>query len=498
MEIIFNNKSLNTYTELGRVFRKTQETAESVVPDVNDDIGRIVSLQSQLYLKSKEFNGRGITVGGELNASVLYITENEGSVSFVNLSKSFSLEFETADAADEQLSQVKLHISNCEARVLNPRKVSVCFEVSGELCYYAPQDIILETTLDSNESGVHTLEESCGILAINAVCEKTFSISEQLIFPSGKPVPAQLIAQQLEYIVTDTQFIGTKAIVKGNVSICVNYKNGDDSYPISTEFSLPFSQMVDTGVDANDSCSIIIQPTSAYYRLLDTINGEKALECELHALMQIVCRKRETVRYISDAYSNLMPVDISRRVAVFTHSAETQRLRLCCEEHINIADDCADVLCVFPSITDTQLSGGKCVCSIQLDIIYRSRSGALSAAKRNLKAEGECTTENPRLLSSRIADSYIRPDGTVLECRINTEHISSNIKSIEISGVEQLNTLEEKSYNFGDFPSLSLVRSEGESLWELAKRYHSSVELISLASESSENGNKLLLIPKCI
>ena len=47
------------------------------------------------------------------------------------------------------------------------------------------------------------------------------------------------------------------------------------------------------------------------------------------------------------------------------------------------------------------------------------------------------------------------------------------------------------------YPSVTLVRMEGESLWQLAKSYHSSEEaIIGLnGADCAENG-ALLLIPK--
>ena len=41
--------------------------------------------------------------------------------------------------------------------------------------------------------------------------------------------------------------------------------------------------------------------------MVNTINGEKALDIEIHAVLQAVCRKSEKYMYISDVYSNLMP-----------------------------------------------------------------------------------------------------------------------------------------------------------------------------------------------
>ena len=75
MEIKIENKTIRSFREISRQIKKIQETAETVVPDTNDDIGKIVSTNTELFLKSKELSGRGVLIGGEAEISILYITE---------------------------------------------------------------------------------------------------------------------------------------------------------------------------------------------------------------------------------------------------------------------------------------------------------------------------------------------------------------------------------------------------------------------------------------
>ena len=76
MEISFENRVMSMYREIARQTRRIQETAESVVPDTNDDIGRIASVQTAVLLKSKDVTSRGVMVTGELTAAMIYITES--------------------------------------------------------------------------------------------------------------------------------------------------------------------------------------------------------------------------------------------------------------------------------------------------------------------------------------------------------------------------------------------------------------------------------------
>ncbi len=112
MEFGFENKVVNIYREVSHQTKRIQETTESVVPDTNDDIGRIASVQTAVLMKSKEVSSRGVTVTGELTAALLYITEGEGGVSFLRLTKSFALEYEVGEITGDELAQVKLSFSH--------------------------------------------------------------------------------------------------------------------------------------------------------------------------------------------------------------------------------------------------------------------------------------------------------------------------------------------------------------------------------------------------
>ena len=172
MEICFENKKVSAFCEVYHQTKRVQESVESVVPDTNDDIGRIVSVQTEVLLKSKDVTSRGVSVSGEAAAVLLYVTEGEDGVSFVRVSRAFNIDYEMTDADADIVSQVSLSIVNSEARILNPRKVSVVFEISGELSCYREESVCIENSLPENESiALHTKYEQREIMLINAVCE---------------------------------------------------------------------------------------------------------------------------------------------------------------------------------------------------------------------------------------------------------------------------------------------------------------------------------------
>lgn len=499
MNINFENKNIPVYSEISCQTKIVQEICEAVVPDTDDDIARIAAVQSSVQLKSKDITGRGVLITGEASASLLYISDQQDKVSAIKLKKTFSIEYELNDISSEAVAQIKLSVLSAEARLINPRKVSVCFEISGEMNCYSIEEISVEQGLPADcSAGVHTKYETANINVITAVCEKTFSLSEQFSFPAGKPKPSKPVCANAELVVSDTQLVGTKAVVKGTLNIALCYFSDEVNYPVKTEFSTGFSQIIDLSGSAADSCFVIPALSGLYYNFTDGIGGDKLMDMEIHGVLQLVCRSGRELLYISDAYSNLMNIELMREKKQINYVSELRRMKMSTDERFDI-EDCSDMLSIFVSLVHVQQDTSKISAQVRVEMIYRDSNGMLSSAGRHITLETDVPSEHFRIHSTRLTDIYLRPDGQFVDCRISLELECTICAVADIEKLSEIKLCEDERVELDAYPTLSLVRCSGESLWELAKLYHSSVERISASNdvEGSLEG-KMILVPKCI
>ena len=321
---------------------------------------------------------------------------------------------------------------------------------------------------------------------------------KQFSFPGGKPKPSRLVSGRAEFVVSDSQLIGTKVIVKGSAELAVCYLSDEVNYPVRTEFCTPFSQIIDIGEECMDSCCTSIELTGAYFDIIDTVNGDKALDAELHAVMQLVCRSRKRMTYIADAYSNLMPAECRRQSCRYDAGSEVQKLKLAADERISIVEDCADVLSAFVSVAHISQEQTKISAAVNVDVVYRSSQGQLAAVRRSIGMEGEGSA-SVRISSARLTDVYLRPDGQYVDGHMALELSCVSVGSVEVRRVDSIELDEENGFDLSQYPAVTLVRAGDETMWELAKEYHSSVEKISAANPAEDAGSAgLLLIPKCV
>ena len=378
------------------------------------------------------------------------------------------------------------------------RRVQVTAEIVGELLCYQREELPLETEPPESAPGLlHCLREKAAFSLINAVCEKTFALNEQFRFPEGKGIPAELCGQNVRFEVEDTQQVGSRAVVKGTVYLDLCYMTQTEPYPLTTQFSAPFSQLVDTGAELCDNAAVTVELTSAYFELVDTISGEKAMDTELHAVLQLVGRAERELALLTDAYSNRCPSACSFHSVTASRVSQMQRVRLNAEETVEIAEDCEDVLCVLPAQPSLIQSSSGLGGTVALDVIYRSKGGTLAAVHRTLPLSEEPLPETMRLWETRLSQIELRPEGSALRCRLGVDALLQRLETVELQELASVTLEEEAPFDQQGFPSVTLVRERPDTLWALAKQYHSSVELIEAANAAvAESVTGVLLIPR--
>ena len=251
MELIAKQRELAAWSNVGSLCRQSLITAESVVPDTLPDVGRIVWVQGGLLLKGKELSPGGVGVNGEAWASVLYLTEEQGSLESLRLTKPFRLDFETPAPQPEALPGLTWRIDRAEARALNPRKLSVSLLVSAELENYSRESLPLETELPE-QPGLHLLRRQQEHMALTGVWEKSFSLREELEQPLGQPCPERILGEELRFTDLSAEQIGVRCVLRGQVQLELWGLDGEGALR-RCKFRLPFSQLLGSGCRASRS-----------------------------------------------------------------------------------------------------------------------------------------------------------------------------------------------------------------------------------------------------
>lgn len=475
MELQFKETSVQCCQDLAHLNKTVQLAMESVVPDTKDDIGRILSVRPELYVKSKELGIKSASVSGEALVTVLYINETETAVSSFSFSQNFSQEYEIPTVLDSDILQVHLSVNGVQARIMNPRKLSVDLEISLDLTVSRTVNVVVSQDLpETNRLPIHVRRMETDTVLTAGISEKSISVNEQLPFPDNSAAPEEIICKELSYVIREKETVSSRLLLKGEVKMNLFYFPLESRLPTNCLFSIPFSQLIDLGDEQADSAEVWIEPTSDYINLLDGLDGRKLLDVELHALIQGRSDRNQKLQLITDAYCNQMPCECNFCEQAVCENVREISVRLQAEEKIDLPEEFQELLCAYPLFGPCTAGKG----SASVDLLCRSNDGRLFSMRRNLTLRTTADPEEMTMKSLRLEDFQISRDGGQLNVRICAEAVGWLQKSDKISRVNSLTLNEEQYIDPSSFPSLTAVWAQTESVWEMAKHYHSSPDAI--------------------
>lgn len=494
MEIQFSTKSIPCCRELFRQTKVISESAECIVSDVYDDIGKIVKAEAQLCLKSKDVTPRGVSIGGTAELHVLYITENRRQLQCMRFSKEFSVDFEVADVTPDTQPQILLCCQGVQARAVNSRKIAAQLSIRAELACWVEDTLTLPSAAALDPSfGLQLRQDAADCILCVQSAEKSFVVSEQLPF-SGERNPAQLLSAQTELKSYDCQMIGQKALLKGGVELEAVWL-GEDGEPGYFSQCIPFSVLIDAPSEDCAAASIRLQTTAVYCDLGDAINASRVLEVELHAIAQLCFDRPVHIEYLSDAYSTRCPLSITEDTLQLISVKSTQSLRASAAETVTSEDASAEICSQRAELISFAVRDGRAIASAAVTLLLREEDGTLGSFQKLLFFEAELPDPSCSLDDAEIESFRAEQKGEEYTLSAECLFSLSMTERLSLRCVEGAELDTERPFDRASLPSLTLVNRRGRSLWELAKGYHSSVEAIEKLAESCPTPEGLVLIP---
>lgn len=486
MEISLKRKEISTFREVCSTEQVFEQSCEIVVPDTKEDIARILFSDAAYKLRSKDIDDGKIKLELDLEYKCVFVPESGAGISTLNSEQTVECELAAEGSNSDNSVICEIKLVSVDTKILNPRKIMIKIKLHIRQRCYGENDLVWYERPEETEHNVFFKTEEQNAVIISYVDEKTFSLDNEFEM-AGLGDSNEIICAKATYFADSSDTVGSKLIVKGHAEIEIVYtSDGKLEHALrSTAFSQLF-ELTERDTVPNVTASII--PTGDFYEL----NGGM-LCCELHAVMQIVCRENKKFSFVSDAYAcratsevqyenNAVCTGISN-----TETTESIRLSGNAGEEVSMIEY-SSVNTGLPEKNETEIK-----LPIYADVVYSNKDGAVGACriKGVVKLPYSGGTVYAALLSSRLSSNG---DEVILNADIKlTEEFSENAEMSSASAV-----VIEKDETKGSCPSLYICRM-GEDIWELAKKYGSDPELIvsmnGIDGDSFETG-RLIMIPK--
>ena len=496
MEVNLKREAIQYCTPVYSDTLSREETLETVVSDTLPDIARILDVDAAVYLRSKTLQQGSIRIEGIIRGTVLYIGEDSERLQRIETELPVVFSAETDGTEDTDTLAANVCLSSADAKLLNPRKIQFRAGVCAAVVAY--RSVTAELPAEAEPTpGLYTLTDTKTVSFLSGVEEKSFLVSDEAELPAGCPPMEKLLCYSHTESVDELKQVGGKMILQGTVRLDTLYLTAGDDAPQHQSFRIPFSQILDIANGKAELSTVILTSGGCYLEPLSGSDGITALHLELHLCAQTFCRSEAEIRYIADAYSLKSTCRLKTDTVHTLSAARPAVLRQSVRETVETPDSPKEIVYVrmtaaFPACGENGVSENACV-----RVLYRTQRGSLSSLSRvlTLTFENGDTAGTTLPETARFGEVYAAAGDNAVELRCPVELTLDAAAASELSYVSSIELEEKETAEETERPSLIVIRLGTESLWNVAKKFGSTCELIESANPGPVNPGDLILIP---
>lgn len=491
MKAALHETHLDCYRKAFQDEKMMELTGETVVPDKMPDIGLLGDTNAHVILRVKRTEDGLCVLEGDLHATVCYLPDGMGGCCSIDLTIPWQTEFVSGEINDRTTAVSDVRVVQLETRMINPRKILVKAQICAEITIYKKETVVVCDKVE-DISEIQTRQRTVECSVIGTVCEKTFVATDEYPLPAALH-GGKVLCKSVRLRLDDVKTLTNKLIVKGSVLsdvVMITEQGAVEQVSFTSGFS--FIAETDCETVSADVKSVLM-PTGMFYEV--TSNGQM-LSVEVHGVCQMAAYAKQTLTYLADAYSNFYECKTEiKNLPIFTDTKNsTQRETV--NVSIPVRSQISEILFAaatlgFPIHKDKSIQ-----VPLSVSVCLKYENGTLDWAKKVTTAEFK-TKETERMLSVRAVDPYSVSNGNEAVIRVSLEAELREEREEQLQMLSSIETDEEHPYCLVR-PSITAVR-RGGSLWDLAREFGSTVELIQQYNQLEENEvphNTLLLIPK--
>lgn len=478
------------------------------LPDYCPDISKIFKCHAVPRIASKSINGSTVTLDGSVVITILYCDKENTLCSYEYVypfSKSIEL---TRDVTGGNVfCRIKCDYINC--RAVTGRKVDIhgaagiFIKVFKRRCN--------EIISDIDDPCVEIKRMTAPATVPMGYAEKYLILEEDLPLGSGQPAIENLLKTNSAVCVKETKIINDKAVVKGELIVCVLYCPEGGGTPQLVKSVLPYSQIVDIeGI--TDTCECECKAEIASLEIKPKLSSNGELRClGLNAKLLLTCEAYcgNDIPVIEDAFSRKFEADITRKIIPFDKLTCNIQENYQCKKSIELDFNINNVIDIWCSLQNchTKFDEDKMVISGTLI------AGMIICDENNvpLYIEKPIEFEYKYPFKEQLGVAHCDPEIEVVSCN----YTITSANRIELHAELAINAgiYEKRDVNLIsdlvlDETKIVKTKNHGamiiyfagadDSVWDVANKYSASVnEIMSINNleEQKLPGGKMILVP---
>lgn len=480
--------------------------ADVIVPDTKPDAEKIVMHDADVMLNGFEVQNGRVLVYGTSKFNILYYSP-EGEVKNVKTEAPFTDVIEISGAEPSFSADVVARLQKSECRILNGRKLSVKanVEVSAEVL----KDDETEAVSEISGEAVEQQTKKVSYVKKNPMDVQMFLVKENTELSEDMPSVFEILKAEGRISNKNLKVISNKVILKADLDVSVLYTDAENHDICLATVSLPFTEISE--IDGINEDWFLLNDMSVVYtncEVSEDINGNaRVLELET----AIESRSETMVPYSVDALSDCYGIEmkaetVSGITKLLRHKGDI-KFQTGLKSQIQSEQGIERILSINANAKPEGIEKGEKELWVKgktdVKLLYITENGKMNCIekevpfKESLKNVPESCDEAELIVQINGLSYTINGENSV-EVRGNLEFSGFLTQSENEMFITAVALNEKETAQKPVSLTVYFVQS-GEALWDIAKRYETSVNLICEANgikPSDSLSGKKLIIPK--
>lgn len=486
-----------------RMLKREKEAVSQVtfdedcnVPDSQPDVGRIIQYKGKIQVDDVRASDSRVLISGKLAFQVLYVADDgerqicslEGNVPIEE-----SMNLDGIESGDKIC--LKWDMEDLSLHLIHSRKLNIRALVTFEAAREQVQQTALTT--DLNGDGVSQKKKSLPVLGLHLHNRDTLRIREEFNLASNKPDIREILWDTVDVRGVDVRVGEGNVAIKGELFVFVLYQDGTGSDTLEwLEYSLPFQKELPCENAAQDmvpdldltllSSTLSVKP--------DADGEERVIQADIVLETDLKVYREQMVDLLQDVYDpsrDYMPT-------VKTHVLEQLLVKNYAKcrvgDRIRVENGTGKILQVCHSDGEVRVDESRVVENgiavdgiVQMKILYITGDDdmpfySMETAvpfSQTIEASGIDADCLWHLHTDLEQLSTTMADGNEIEVKALINLNVLVLRQCREDVVESVEELEADPEKRRKMPGLvGYVVKPGDTLWDIAKRFYTSVEVI--------------------
>lgn len=495
--------------QLPAVTQEQSVELDYVLPDYYPDFFRLLSSSAGAEITEQQLRDGVLDYAMTVRLTVLYCADPEQSAAVQAVHQ--QLEYRRQFTLPPELSDADVQIRvTAEPSYLNCRAVSGRrMDLRGAVRIRVSLSGVRSREVLTDAEGKYLQSRAAPVTYVSQLLrtEKYFTLSDDITVSPAQPPMLSVLRERITPTVTETRIVAGKMLVKGEADVELLYASQSGIETLHA--SLPFSQIAEQeGLSDDMPCTVTAECAGHLITPEAEQDGDlRNLHCDMQIRLRCTAVRTESGSFLTDLYSTVHPVTLRREALTLLSApapySETLRMKVTLRTADRIL---TKVYAAWAEPEEVQTLSGEHGTVIQGMLRCCVMASDEAGVPMSFEQREPFTWELPELPAGaelpplRVtsctytltgSDSVVMQPELSLSGQMLMPQPAALVTDADIDEAAPLSQDENYALRlyFGQ---------ENESVWEIAKRYHTAADAIRAENDLTEDllpQPRLLLIP---